>query len=106
MIKEKTPIKFTLNGKEIEASPDSRLLDIIETDFKFRIYVLIQIIAQMETVAPVVEISGEKRSRHHVADDQRMVWKFTHSERAESARKMVLEMLGSDTKSDQAKEKP
>ena len=62
MIKEKTPIKFTLNGKEIAASPDSRLLDIIETE-GFQIPHLCfnsNYRADGNCRSCVVEISGEK----------------------------------------------
>ena len=108
MIKEKTPIKFTLNGKEIEASPDSRLLDIIETE-GFQIPHLCfnsNYRPDGNCRSCVVEISGEKTLAPSCCrrPENGMVV-YTHSERAESARKMVLEMLGSDTKSDQATKK-
>ncbi len=108
MIKEKTPIKFTLNGKEIEASPDSRLLDIIETE-GFQIPHLCfnsNYRADGNCRSCVVEISGEKTLAPSCCRrPENGMEVYTHSERAESARKMVLEMLGSDTKSDQATKK-
>ena len=106
MIKEKTPIKFTLNGKEIAASPDSRHLILLKRkDFKFHLCFNSNYRADGNCRSCVVEIMGKTLAPSCCRRPENGMEVYTHSERAESARKMVLEMLGSDTKVTQATKK-
>ena len=89
-------IKFLLNDKEIEAPPSSRLLDVIEAEG-----LKIPHLCFNTNYRPdgncrscVVEVAGERTLTPSCCRRPENGMKvYTHSERAESSRKMVLEML-------------
>ena len=108
MIKKNTLIKFLLNDKKIEASPSSRLLEVIEAEG-----LKIPHLCFKKNYRPdgncrscVVEVEGERTLTPSCCRRPENGMKvYTHSERAESSRKMVLEMLNSDTENYQTTKK-
>ena len=101
-------IKFLLNDKEIEAPPSSRLLDVIEAEGLEIPHLCFKTNYRPDgnCRSCLVEVEGERTLTPSCCRRPENGMKvYTHSERAESSRKMVLEMLNSDTENHQTTKK-
>ena len=108
MKKENNSIRFFLNDREIEATSELKLLEIIKEEGLEIPHLCFNANYRPDgnCRSCLVEIEGEKTLAPSCCRKPEKGMKvYTHSQRAESSRKMILEMLNSDTEEHQASKK-